>query len=161
MKPAFFILVSLIFAVAPPLQSNLAFGQTPQAMTSRVPDENTLARLVWSTLTALDNANRTGNYEVLHGLGTAGFQQRNSVASLSQSFADLRANRVDVGRVILSSPTYYRAPEILTDGSLRLRGGFDFRPQSIRFDLMYRNVGGGWQLSAISVVEMNFDAPRQ
>jgi len=31
-----------------------------------VPDENTLARLVWSTMVALDNANRTETYSVLY-----------------------------------------------------------------------------------------------
>jgi hypothetical protein len=134
--------------------------QAPPIRQTILPDENTQARLVWSTLTALDNANRTGNYAVLYRLGTDAFQQQNSPARLSQLFSSLRENRVDVGRTILSSPTYYQPPAILADGSLRLRGGFDFRPKSIRFDLIYANEGGGWQLGALSVVEMDFDSPR-
>lgn len=125
-----------------------------------VPDDNTLARLVWTTLIAVDNANRTGRYAVLHNLGTAGFQQRNSVADLYRLFSPLRENRVDVGRTVLSSPVYYQPPSIMADGSLRLRGGFDFRPKSVRFDLIYEIENGGWQLSAISVVETDFNAPR-
>jgi len=163
MKPTLLILATLAFALPCLSFVDSATAQVKrvrQVERSPVPDENTLARLVWSTLVALDNANRTGNYEVLHGLGTDGFQRQNSVLRLSQSFADLRNNRVDVGRTILSSPAYYRPPEILADGSLRLRGGFDFRPKSIRFDLIYTNVGGGWRISAISVVEMDFDTPR-
>ncbi|GHB04216.1 hypothetical protein GCM10009069_28440 [Algimonas arctica] len=135
-------------------------AQTQQTQRPALPDENTQARLVWSTLIALDNANRTGNYEVLHSLGTDGFQRQNSPGRLSQSFAQLRQNRVDVGRSILSSPTYYQPPTLLPDGSLRLRGGFDFRPKSIRFDLIYVSSGGGWQINALSIVEMDFDAPR-
>ena len=134
--------------------------QAPPIRQTLLPDENTQARLVWSTLIALDNANRTGNYAVLYSLGTDAFQQQNSPTRLSQLFSPLRQNRVDVGRTILSSPTYYQPPAILADGSLRLRGGFDFRPKSIRFDLIYANNGGGWQLGAISVVEMDFDSPR-
>lgn len=144
--------------------STFAQAQQPafrQVQTNaRVPDENTLARLVWSTMVALDNANRTENYSVLYSLGAPEFQRRNSPDRLSALFSDLRRNRVDVGRAILTSPTYYQPPSILPDGSLRMRGGFDYRPNSIRFDLIYTNVGGGWRIKAISVVEMDAATPR-
>ncbi|MFT4797117.1 MAG: hypothetical protein ACJAYE_003277 [Candidatus Azotimanducaceae bacterium] len=45
------------------------------------------ARLVWSTVVALDNANRTGNYSVLHA---PGFQANNSVGSLYDTFREFR-----------------------------------------------------------------------
>lgn len=151
----------------------LSWGLTPQvsgAQTSSpiqrtayqqaVPDENVLARLVWSTMIALDNANRTDNYAVLSSLGSPDFQRLNTPRRLSEIFSDLRRNRVDIGRTILSTPSYYRPPEILTDGTLRLRGGFDYRPKSVRFDLIYANIGGGWQITAISVVEMDAGAPK-
>lgn len=138
--------------IAPPSQS-ASFRQT-------VPDENVLARLVWSTMIALDNANRTNNYTVLNSLGSPNFQRRNSPEKLSNIFSNLRQNRVDIGRTILSTPNYYQPPEILADGTLRLRGGFDYRPKSIRFDLIYANLGGGWRIAAISVVEMDANAPK-
>ena len=125
-----------------------------------VPDENTLARLVWSTMTALDQANRTGNYSVLYELGTTAFQQNNSPDQLRATFTSLRANRVDVGRAVLNSPNYYIPPAIDQTGQLRLRGGFDYRPKSIRFDLLFAQEGGGWRINGISVVQMNADAPR-
>ena len=131
-----------------------------QTRTAPVPDENTLARLVWTTMVTLDNANRTNNYSVLHALGSDSFQRRNTPLALQASFAPLRNNRVDVGRVVLSTPTYYIPPQILPDGSLRLRGGFDFRPNAVRFDMVFVNIGGGWQLSALSVVETDVNAPR-
>jgi len=144
-----------------------AFGQSqpqpsarPAISVIRVPDENTLARLVWSTMVALDNANRTENYSVLNSLGTTAFKRRNSPAQLSNNFRDLRANRVDIGRAILSSPTYYIPPQITSQGHLRLRGGFDFRPNSIRFDLLYSLEDGGWRITAMSVVEMDANAPK-
>lgn len=125
-----------------------------------VPDENVLARLVWSTMISLDNANRTNNYTVLHNLGSPSFQRRNSPDRLSDIFSNLRQNRVDVGRTILSTPSYYQPPVILADETLRLRGGFDYRPKSIRFDLVYANLSGGWQITAISVVEMDANVPK-
>ena len=130
------------------------------AQTNRVPDENVLARLVWATMTSLDNANRTGNYSVLHALGSPGFQEANSVERLSQIFAPLRESRTDVGRAILTTPTYYLPPSIDVNGRLRLRGGFEFRPRSLRFDILYSFVGGGWRIDGLSVVEMSADAPR-
>ena len=125
------------------------------------PDETVTARLVWSTLVALDNANRTGDYGVLHKLGSPAFQRRNPEAALQSLFADLRARRGDVGRVVNAAPTYYIPPAITPEGALRLRGGFDFRPRSVRFDLMFVQVGGGWRLHAISVAEMSADMPRR
>lgn len=125
-----------------------------------LPDETVAARLVWSTLIALDNANRTGDYGVLHKLGSPAFQRRNPETALQSLFADLRARRVDVGRVVNATPTYYLPPAITPEGALRLRGGFDFRPRSVRFDLLFIQIGGGWRLHAISVAEMSADTPR-
>lgn len=152
---------ALLVSVSP----GRAFAQsTPQPSSVRspasVPDENTLSRLVWSTMIALDNANRTENYSVLHSLGTLRFKQKNPPAQLMQNFSSLRQNRVDLGRTILSPPTYYIPPAILSDGSLRLRGGFDYRLKSVRFDLIYANEGGGWRINALSIVETNASAPK-
>jgi len=159
------VFVGLSFGLTPQLSLAQTSSQiSPQTQRSvyrqAVPDENVLARLVWSTMIALDNANRTNNYTVLNSLGSPEFQRRNTPQRLSDIFSDLRRNRVDIGRTILSTPSYYRPPEILTDGSLRLRGGFDYRPKSIRFDLVYANIGGGWRITAISVVEMDAGAPK-
>ena len=111
-------------------------------------------------MVALDNANRTDTYDVLHRLGTPEFQRRNPPPALRTLFADLRANRVDVGRAVTLSPTYYTPPAFMPDGRLRLRGGFEQRPRAVRFDLIYRQVGGGWRIDAVSVVEMDANAPR-
>lgn len=130
------------------------------AQAASVPDENVLARLVWTTMVTLDNANRTDNYTVLHALGSQEFRKANSPDSLRATFKTLRDQRVDVGRAILVSPTYYMTPGFTPDGLLRLRGGFEFRPNAVRFDLLYTMSGGGWQLDAISVAEMDAQSPR-
>lgn len=150
------------FSLAPQTANAQAATKQSQPTSYRqiVPDENVLARLVWSTMITLDNANRTNNYSVLYSLGSPNFQRQNSPERLSNIFSNLRQNRVDVGRTILSTPNYYQPPTILADGTLRLRGGFDYRPKSVRFDLIYANLGGGWQITAISVVEMDANAPK-
>jgi len=80
----------LAFGLAP----HISLAQTPaqaQRITYRqtVPDENVLARLVWSTMIALDNANRTNNYAVLYSLGSPQFQRRNTPEQLSDIFSNL------------------------------------------------------------------------
>lgn len=132
------------------LCSPLALSAAP-----RVPDDEVLARLVWSTMIAVDNANRTGNYAVLYALGSPGFQSRHSQKDLAQIFAGLRERRIDVGRAVLVAPTYHIPPAITAQGQLRLRGGFEYRPRAIRFDVLFDLVDGGWQIAALSVAEMD------
>jgi hypothetical protein len=124
------------------------------------PDLTTCSRLVWATMTTLDNANRTSNYSVLRDIGSGAFQLNNSVMSLGGIFRDLRANRVDVGRAIMIEPTFYLPPNVDDNGVLRLRGGFEFRPRSLRFDLLFVFEQGGWRLHGVSVVETATNAPR-
>ncbi len=131
--------------------SGNVMAQQPFAL----PDESTLARLVWTSMIEVDSANRTGNYSVLHALGSPDFQQQNSVDDLSQLFSTLRENRVDIGRAILLEPEYHIPPGIDEQGVLRLRGGFEFRPKAVRFDILFQNIGGGWRILAISIAEMN------
>lgn len=148
-------------AAAAAQASGLSIDQrSGQVLRRPVPDENTLARLVWGTMVALDNANRTENYSVFYQLGTPAFQARNSPAQLAQTFAPLRERRVDIGRAVLSTPTYYIPPSVDAQGRLRLRGGFDYRPRSIRFDLLFSQQNGGWRITGVSVVEMSADAPK-
>jgi len=93
-------------------------------------------------------------------LGPPVFQARSTPETRSTAFLGLRTNRVDVGRAIMISPKYYLDPNVDQNGRLRLRGAFEYRPNSIRFDLLYKRVGGGWAINAISVVEMDYSAPK-
>lgn len=129
--------------------------QASSAQAPPLPDETVLARLTWTTMIALDNANRTGDYSVLRALGTPDFQSRNSEEELARIFATLREDRVDVGKAVLISPTWLLDPGIAPDGTLRLRGGFEYRPKAIRFDILFRNVDGGWRILALSVAELD------
>src|SRR3954468_15777593 len=59
-------------------------------------DRNGVLILIRSTLLALDHANRTGNYTVLRDLGAPGFQAGNTAARLSEIFASLRSQNLDL-----------------------------------------------------------------
>jgi hypothetical protein len=107
--------------------------------------------LIRSTLLTLNDANRTGNYTVLRDLASPDFQNKNTAADLSDSFADLRRRHFDLFSVALAAPQLASAPALDGNGMLRLTGFFPTRPQQINFDLLFQNVAGQWRLFGISV----------
>jgi hypothetical protein len=107
--------------------------------------------LIRSTLLALNDANRTGNYTVLRDLASPDFQARNSAADLSENFSDLRRRHFDLFSVALAAPQLSAAPALDNNGMLRLTGIFPTRPSQINFDLLFQNTGGQWRLFGISV----------
>lgn len=107
--------------------------------------------LIRSTLLTLNDANRTGNYTVLHDLASPEFQARNTAADLSNSFADLRRRHFDLFSVALAAPQLSAVPVLDGNGMLRLTGFFPTRPLQINFDLLFQNSGGQWRLFGISV----------
>ena len=119
-----------------------------------LPDQAELAGLVWSTLIALDQANRTGNYTVLRDLGAPGFRQANTAADLSQIFAAIRAQDPGLGRVLSAEPVYTEPPRLTDAGQLYLSGRFAGRPQGISFEMLFEAQGGGWLLFGLSVAPL-------
>ena len=107
--------------------------------------------LIRSTLLTLNDANRSGNYTVLHDLAAPDFQTQNSAADLGQSFADLRQRNFDLYGAALLAPQFTEAPVLDQNGLLRLAGYFPTRPQQISFDLVFQVASGQWRLLAISV----------
>jgi hypothetical protein len=104
-------------------------------------------------MAAVDHANKTGNYSVLHALGSTSFQSANPVASLANIFASIRQQRVDLADTLLLEPFYEFAPRE-ERGLLRVRGAFRMRPRAVQFDLLYE-WNGGWKLFGIALVPVN------
>ncbi|MBD0428011.1 hypothetical protein [Aquisalinus flavus] len=134
----------------------LPVNAAAQSVTNEsMPDENTLARLVWSTMITLDDANETGNYAVLHQSGAPEFVRSQSPEKLAGLFSELRGRNVDLSRTLSISPSWDMPPAINEAGYLRLRGGFEFRPRAVRFDILFRLSEGDWKILGLSVVEMD------
>ena len=106
--------------------------------------------LVRSTLIALDQANKTGNYTVLRDLGAPAFQA-NSAARLGEIFAGLRHESLDLSGVTVLDPELTLLPQIDAEGMMRMTGFFPSAPAQINFDLVYAPVNGQWRLFAITV----------
>ena len=116
-----------------------------------IPGELEQLQLIWSTMAAVDQANRTGNYSVLRDLAAPGFQAVNDQARLTQLFAGLRASGVDLSVTLLATPVYRIAPRIEQGALLHLQGRFPLRPAAIDFELLYQWSGGRWRLFGVSI----------
>jgi hypothetical protein len=116
-------------------------------------DQITVDKLVWSTVVALDQANRTGNYSVLRDLAAPTFQDKNSAATLAGIFEPFRSRHIDLSNVVIVSPVYEQRP-VVQGGALRAKGIFPVRPNPIGFDLLFQSISGEWRLLGISVVPL-------
>jgi hypothetical protein len=128
-------------------------AQAPQQAAAPKPaqiDRNGVLILIRSTLIALDEGNKTGNYTVLRDLGAPGFQN-NSAANLAEIFAAQRRDNVDLSGVTVLEPQLSLLPQIEANGMLHMAGFFPSVPTQVNFELVFAPVEGIWRLFGISV----------
>jgi hypothetical protein len=121
-------------------------------------DRNGVLMLVRSTLLALDQANKTGNYTVLRDLGAPGFQAANTAARLSEIFANQRNGKLDLSGVAVIDPQLTVLPQIEPNGMMHMAGFFPSVQSQVNFDLFFAPVDGQWRLFGIGV-NMGQSAP--
>ena len=113
-------------------------------------DRNGVLILIRSSLLALDQANKTGNYTVLRDLGAPAFQT-NSAARLAEIFAKQRNDNLDLSGVAAIDPQLSLLPQIEANGLMHMAGLFPSIPQQLNFELAFAPVNGQWRLFGISV----------
>jgi hypothetical protein len=114
-------------------------------------DRNGVLLLVRSTLLALDQANKTGNYTVLRDLGAPGFQSANTAARLAEIFATQRNGKLDLSGVAVIDPQLTVMPQIEPNGMMRMAGFFPSVQTQVNFDLLFAPVEGQWRLFGLGV----------
>lgn len=114
-------------------------------------DTNTVAMLIRTTLSALNDANRTGNYTVFRDMGSPAFQQANTAARLSEIFANLRKQNLNMAPIMVVTPQLSRPAQINQQGMLSIAGVFPTQPLQITFDLLFQRIGVEWKLFGIQV----------
>ena len=139
------------FLVAAPVGLQAQTATPPPASSQPVPGELELAKLIWSTMAAVDHANQSGNYSVLRDISAPAFQIANDPTRLAQIFGGLRSSGTDLSNTMLLAPTYRAPPAITSPGVMRLQGYFGLRPTAINFDLSYQWVAGKWRLVGVSI----------
>src|SRR5437879_5294184 len=121
------ILRSLMFAaLAVTIASGVGAQQSKpepkpaaHAPTPALIDRNGVLILIRSTLLALDQANKTGNYTVLRDLGSPGFHT-NTAARLAEIFAKQRGDNLDLSGVAVIDPQLNLLPQIEANGLMRM-----------------------------------------
>lgn len=143
------------FLLAPAMPANAQQQAVPSVQpppsARPVPGQLELSKLIWSTIAAVDHANRSGNYSVLRDISAQGFQINNNPAQLAQIFSGFRNQQVDLGNALLVPPTYTVAPETIREDIFRVQGLFQLRPISIGFDLYFQWEQGRWKLYGIDL----------
>ncbi|MDQ0395838.1 hypothetical protein [Labrys monachus] len=114
-------------------------------------DPGVLLKFTRSTLIALDQANKTGNYTVLRDLGSPDFQKVNTAARLAEIFASERQAGLDLSNAAVLEPVVTQQPEINADGLLHYAGYFPAGSDQLRFEFLFQAVGTSWQLFGLSV----------
>lgn len=115
------------------------------------PGQLELSKMIWSTMAAVDHANRSGNYSVLRDISASGFQINNNAAQLAQVFSGIRSLNIDLSNTLLVPPTYSVAPQVVREDIFRVQGMFQIRPISIAFDLYFQWENGQWKLYGIDL----------
>ncbi|HWJ18261.1 MAG TPA: hypothetical protein VNR65_05985 [Geobacterales bacterium] len=134
-------------AQSEPADAQFALAPQP-AMTL---DDPRLLLMIRNAVIALNQANLTGNYSVLRDLGTQNFQMSNNSARLAESFATLRARKLDISPVMFFNPKFVAPPSMQGGQVLRVTGFFPTTPEQVNFDLAFQLSGEQWMLAAIAV----------
>ncbi|MGE8941937.1 hypothetical protein ACO2I3_08500 [Leptospira interrogans] len=118
---------------------------------AELPHGNEIVVLIQNSIIAVNQANATNNYTVLHALAAPGFQNANPPAKLAEIFANLRSQRVDMSFSVLYMPKLTAAPTLTDRGMLRLAGFFATHPQQVQFDLLFQRIDRQWKMFGISL----------
>jgi hypothetical protein len=143
-------LVPLPFSASGQAPKSAAQTAAPAALQPAQIDRNGVLILIRSTILALDQANKTGNYTVLRDLGAPGFQANNA-ARLAEIFASQRRDNLDLSGVAVIDPQLTVLPQIETNGMMRMAGFFPSVPQQVNFEMLFAPVSGQWRLFGLSV----------
>lgn len=137
-------------AISQPAARPQQRGPQPQQQALPVPSAQTLLILIKSSLIALNQANQTGVYHVLYGIGSDRLRATQTPDRMAQSFAAFRASNIDLNPIIYLNPQLVRQP-VVVQNRLQLAGSFPTSPMQVNFDMTFEPSQGRWKLSQINV----------
>src|SRR5262249_31129599 len=130
-----------------PSQSQAQPPSQPSQPQVVMPDAEKIVLLLRTTLVTLNDALQTGNFTVLRDVAAPGFREANSAARLSQIFANLVQQGIDLSAVAVITPQLAEAPTLDQEKRmLHLKGYFPLQPVQINFEMLYQAVSGRWRV---------------
>lgn len=118
---------------------------------NRVPSDRALEALVKTSLLTFNDANVTGNYEVLHAKLSKPFRQQFPPERLKEVFKDFNEKGIDFDIIAAMAPTYDPKPSIDGEGKLVVKGTFPTEPSKLTFELDFIPSDAEWKLIRINV----------
>lgn len=119
------------------------------AQTSMLPTPEIEEVMVKTTLLTLNDANLTGNYDVLFAKMAKPFSDRFTADTLKQAFKSFAGHHIDA---IAAMPIVVSSkPEIGSRGELMLSGYFDTTPSRLTYQLDFAVSEGEWKPVTIDV----------
>ncbi len=155
MRPFFAAVLFAAAALAAPVALAAPPSQTLKLLPPtipKVPSPAAVLAMVRSTLIAVDQGNKTGNYTVVRDIGAPDFRDTNTPAKLSLVFANLVEQGVDMLPVLVVEPQYREAPRLTARRMLYVAGTFNIQPRRVSFELLFDVWRGEWRLYGVSIV---------
>jgi hypothetical protein len=107
--------------------------------------------LIKTMLMTFNDANLTGNYEVLHARMSKPFRDKFSVQQLSDGFKVFRDQKTNLGPIVVKQPIPTE-PARIEKGVLKLYGYFDTSPSRVYYFLEFIvSDESGWRATRIEV----------
>ena len=119
--------------------------------TPALPESVAILAMVRSTLVAVDQGNKTGNYTVLRDLGSPSFRDTNNASRLALIFSSLVTKGVDLLPVTVVEPDYGTPPSITSAKMLYVNGTYPIVPKPLKFEILFQMYQGRWRLFGISI----------
>jgi len=139
----------MIFRILSVLALLLA-AEAAQAQ-NKVPSDRVLEALVKASLLTFNDANVTGNYEVLHAKLSKPFRQQFPPERLKEVFKDFNEKSIDFDIIAAMTPTYEPRPSVDGEGKLVVKGTFPTEPSRLAFELDFIPSDAEWKLIRINV----------
>lgn len=132
------------------LAAFLAMGMIVPAPAANLPDDNEQEVLIKTTLVTFNDANLTGNYNVLHSKAATAFRQQLPVEKLSETFKEFRDKKINIESIVADEISSDSEAKI-NDAILTLKGRFKDETRRIRYDLKFVREDNIWKLVGINV----------
>lgn len=107
--------------------------------------------LIKATLMTFNDANLTGNYDVLHAKLSKPFRDQFPPARLKEAFKAFADNHVDFKIIAAKTPIAKQEPTVDEKGVLSLYGHFDTTPSHVYYELEFIMSDGEWKPIKINV----------
>jgi hypothetical protein len=121
-----------------------------QTRAQDVPDAIYLEALVKGSLITFNDANMTGNYEVMRLRAAKPFEDKFTAADLHEMFKGFGEQEINIATVA-GMDIIEDAPSKVEDGVLTLSGHFATNPLEVSYTLNYMVEGSDWALIGIDV----------